>query len=110
MSAAKQARAAKRATVIKAMAHPSRLLCLEALMAGELCVADLTSLVGADISTVSKHLALLRSVGLVTIEKRGLQVFYRIACPCLGTFFECMDDLTSSARSSKRRAAARCQC
>ena len=79
-------------------------------MSGERCVADLTSRVGADMSTVSKHLALLRSVGLVTVEKRGLQVFYRIACPCLGTFFECMDDLAPSARSSQRRAAARCSC
>jgi len=110
MSASKQSLATTRATVIKAMAHPSRLLCLDALMAGECCVAELTELVGADMSTVSKHLSLLRSVGLVTVEKRGLQVFYRIACPCLGEFFSCMDDLAASARSSRRRATARCNC
>jgi len=41
-------------------------------------VCELTRLVGADMSTVSRHLAVLRVAGLVIDEKRGLQVFYRL--------------------------------
>ncbi len=53
-----------RARIAKALAHPSRLLILDALRQGELCVCELTPLVGADQSTVSKHLAVLRQAGL----------------------------------------------
>jgi DNA-binding transcriptional ArsR family regulator len=55
-----------RARVIKAMAHPSRLLIIDILSEGEQCVCELQKRVGSDMSTVSKHLALMRSAGLVT--------------------------------------------
>ncbi len=57
--ARRQARLLERRTqVMKALAHPSRLLMVDALAAGELCVCDLQELVGGDMSTVSKHLSL----------------------------------------------------
>jgi DNA-binding transcriptional ArsR family regulator len=80
-----------RATVIKALAHPSRLAMVDALAQGEKCVCHLRALVGADMSTVSKHLSLLRNAGIVLSEKRGLQVFYRLRVPCLLSFFSCVD-------------------
>lgn len=81
---------AARAKVMKALAHPSRLMIVEELSRGERCVCDLTALVGHDISTVSKHLALLKNAGLLADEKRGKQVFYRLRIPCVVNFFQCM--------------------
>jgi DNA-binding transcriptional ArsR family regulator len=81
----------RRTRVIKALAHPSRLAMVDALSEGELCVCDLQKLVGADMSTVSKHLSLLKSAGVVRSEKRGLQVWYRLRVPCLLSFFSCVD-------------------
>lgn len=81
----------RRAKVIKALAHPSRLAMVDALAGGEQCVCELQALVGADMSTVSKHLSLLREAGIVLSSKRGLQVFYRLRVPCLLSFFECVD-------------------
>lgn len=81
----------RRTKVIKALAHPSRLAMVDALAAGERCVCDLQALVGADMSTVSKHLSLLREAGVVCSEKRGLQVWYRLRVPCLLSFFSCVD-------------------
>ena len=49
-----------KAGVIKAMGHPSRLAMVEALADGELCVCELQKLVGSDMSTVSKHLSVLK--------------------------------------------------
>ncbi len=60
-----------RARVVRAMAHPTRLLLLDALGEGEMCVSDLTELVGADQSTVSKHLAILKDVGLIGGRRDG---------------------------------------
>ncbi|MDX6766693.1 MAG: metalloregulator ArsR/SmtB family transcription factor [Candidatus Methylacidiphilales bacterium] len=92
-----------RAAVVKALAHPSRMLIADALVRGEKTVCELTGLVGSDISTVSKHLALMKDAGLVVSDKRGLNSFYRLTCPCLGDFFCCID---SMARSRARKLTA----
>ena len=52
-----QARFRAQAQVLKALAHPTRLFLLEALSRQEHNVRDLTDMVGAEMSTVSKHLA-----------------------------------------------------
>lgn len=82
-----------RAKVIKALAHPSRLFIVDALSRGERCVCELRDGVGADISTVSKHLSVLKEAGLVQDDKRGLQVFYRLRCPCILNFFSCVESV-----------------
>lgn len=94
MSPELKARSERRVTLIKALAHPSRLAMAEALQDGELCVCDLRDLVGADLSTVSKHLSIMRDAGLLDMEKRGLNVFYRLKCNCLLSFLECVDSLS----------------
>ena len=94
MSLPLNARTGRRVAVIKALAHPSRLAIAEALQEGERCVCDLRDLVGADLSTVSKHLTVMREAGLLEMEKRGLNVFYRLSCPCLLSFLDCVDRLT----------------
>jgi ArsR family transcriptional regulator len=76
--------------VMKALAHHSRLTIVQALSAGELCVGDLQHLVGSDMSTVSKHLTVLKSAGIVDDRKAGLQVFYRLRIPCLADFVNCI--------------------
>jgi DNA-binding transcriptional ArsR family regulator len=80
-----------RTRVLKAMAHPSRLLVLETLAGGERCVCDLQRVVGSDLSTVSKHLTLMREAGLLAHRRDGLQVFYRLRVPCVMDFFDCVD-------------------
>lgn len=85
----------RRVAIIKALAHPSRLLIAESLQSGEQCVCDLRELVGGDLSTVSKHLTVMREAGLLEMEKRGLNVYYRLRCPCLSSFFECVDSLAA---------------
>jgi len=97
--------AKERSAVLKAMAHPTRLLFMELLLDGEQCVCDLTEAAGCDITTVSKHLAVMKKAGLLVCEKRGLQVFYRIACPCFVEFFRCIDLITDS-----RNPRLRCAC
>jgi len=82
---------AARAKVAKALAHPSRLLILDALTEKEMCVCDLTDLVGADQSTVSKHLAVLKNAGIVADRKEGVMIYYRLKVGCLGGFWNCIE-------------------
>jgi len=72
-----------RAKCLKAMAHPARLAMLEKLLGGERCVCELQALVRSDITTVSKHLSLMRQAGLVTSRRSGLKIFYRLRDPRL---------------------------
>lgn len=87
-----------RAKIMKALAHPSRLMMVDALSHGEKCVCELTELVGHDISTVSKHLNLLKKAGVVVDEKRGKQVFYRLKVPCILNFFHCVESVVAANR------------
>ncbi len=64
---------------------------LEALEAREMCVCELTDLVGADQSTVSKHLAVLKQAGLVEDRKDGVMVFYKLKIGCLQGFWDCIE-------------------
>ena len=82
-----------RARIAKALAHPSRLLLLDALFEREMCVHDLTELVGSDQSTVSKHLAVLKEAGLVGVRKERSLSFYGLRCLCLEGFFSCLDSV-----------------
>jgi DNA-binding transcriptional ArsR family regulator len=86
-------RFAARAVILKALAHPSRLFMVEVLAQGERCVCDLTAMVGSDISTVSKHLGILKAAGIVTDQKRGLQVYYTLRMQCVRDFMACADEL-----------------
>ena len=80
-----------RSVIVKAMAHPTRLLIMAVLTEGEKCVNELTLLAGCDITTLSKHVSLMKKAGLLECEKRGVNVFYRVACPCFLEFFRCID-------------------
>ncbi len=80
-----------KAGVIKAMAHPSRLMMIEALKDGERCVCELQALVGSDMSTVSKHLSVMKNAGIVSDRKQGLMVLYSLRCPCILDFLGCID-------------------
>jgi len=99
----------ERAAVIKAMAHPSRLYLVEQLALGERCVCELTDGVGADISTVSRHLGQLRSAGIVESERRGQKVFYRLLTPCVLNFFDCVEGVLQPATAEGGEAQG-CPC
>ena len=84
---------AEQANIFKALGHPSRLIMAEALTRGPLCVCDLHKLVGGDLSTVSRHLAVMKEAGVVDDEKRGTNVFYSLSLGCLDTFLRCTGDV-----------------
>jgi ArsR family transcriptional regulator len=77
---------------------------LDALQERETCVCDLTALVGADQSTVSKHLAVLRSAGLVDVRKEGAMTFYRLKVCCLQSFWECVETVLKQNLEEQRAA------
>lgn len=73
------------AGVFKALSDPVRLrlLSLIASHAGEVCVCELTSAFDLTGPTISYHLKVLRQAGLVSSERRGTWVYYRVEAAAL---------------------------
>ncbi|MGQ9573973.1 MAG: ArsR/SmtB family transcription factor [Thermoguttaceae bacterium] len=95
-----RARYEARAAVVKALAHPARLMIVDELSEHpQRCVCELTELVGTDLSTVSRHLAVLRNAGILKSRKEGTTVYYRLRVRCIPEFFEGVESvLRASAR------------
>lgn len=91
MTDQEQLRLNARAAVLKALSHPTRLWLLEQIQQQERCVCDLTGGINADISTVSKHLSVLKQVGIVSSRRDGKQIYYRLETPCLLKMIDCIE-------------------
>lgn len=66
------------AVLLKALSDPTRLRLMSLIAAtDELCVCDLMGPFGVSQPTISHHLKVLRSAGLVDCERRGTWVYYR---------------------------------
>ncbi len=82
-----------KANLFKGLAHPVRVRVLEVLAAAdEVPVTELLRDTGLEASHLSQHLAVLRRHNLVTGQRRGSQVYYRLAHPQVA-------DLLAASRS-----------
>ncbi len=80
------------AHVLKTIAHPLRLQIIEALEAhGEMCVSDILREVEAEPSLLSHHLNRMKDKGVLCSERRGRQVYYRLAFDAITSIFDCME-------------------
>ncbi|MGI5272109.1 ArsR/SmtB family transcription factor [Nonomuraea sp. CA-218870] len=76
-----EAAAAELAPLLKAVADPVRLRLLSMIGShpgGEACVCDLTDAFDLTAPTISHHLKVLRTAGLIDCERRGTWVYYWI--------------------------------
>jgi DNA-binding transcriptional ArsR family regulator len=107
MNAKQRAKYEARAKIIKALAHPTRLFIVDELSkADERCVCELTDMVGVDMSTVSRHLALLKNAGIIEDRKQGAMVYYRLRTACVLKFFDCVEAVLSSNARSQQESLA----
>lgn len=83
----------KKAQIFKALGHPTRLQIVEKLATGEQCVCVLLEMFDIDMSTLSRHLSVLKYAGVVVDDKRGKNVFYSLTCPCILSMFECLEEV-----------------
>ncbi len=94
-------RASARAKVLKALAHPSRIFIIDKLAEKAYCVCELTDMIGADTSTVSKHLSVLKNAGLVADSKQGTSIYYSLTCPCIMKFIGCIESVIENSVKSQ---------
>ena len=88
---------AAQAKIFKALGHPSRLTMVTALRENEKCVCELQQIVGCDMSTISKHLGVLKEAGVVSTEKKGTSVYYKLTLSCLDRFLTCTGKIVEAS-------------
>ncbi len=66
------------ARILKSLAHPTRLKIVDLIRRESPCVRVMEEILGLTQSNISQHLSLLRNIGIVTAERRGNTVCYRI--------------------------------
>lgn len=72
----------ERAELLKALAHPVRLCIVRGLLETGACnVSKMQTCLELPQSTVSQHLSKLRDLGIITGDRQGLEVFYRVVDP-----------------------------
>jgi len=92
-----------RADIMKALAHPVRFLLVDALSRGDLCVNELNTLAKVDQSTLSRHLAQLKKVGIVSERKEGSKVIHHLASPCILKAVDCSMQVLRMDHERQRR-------
>jgi len=85
-----------RAKIIKAIAHPVRLMVIEFLKNGKHSFSEIFDLFQLDKSTVSKHLLVLKEAGIVSSRKDGAEMIYKLDVPCIIDFFTCVTAVIES--------------
>ncbi len=71
----------RQARICKAFAHPGRLQILDLLGHGERRVAELQEALGISKTSISQHMAVLKSVGVLSTRREGKQVYCSLAMP-----------------------------
>ena len=77
------------AGIFKALSPPTRLFILHTLKEQACSVSELAAMAEIDISTMSKHLDLLKRYNIVRAEKHRNTVYYQLTIPCLFDFMQC---------------------
>jgi len=81
----------QKVAILKGLAHPVRLSIVEALADSEMCVCDIAEMFHFDRTTISKHLALMKNLGILEDRKEGLKVYYSLRIRCLPSMLSCIE-------------------
>ncbi|MBN2037212.1 MAG: winged helix-turn-helix transcriptional regulator [Chitinispirillaceae bacterium] len=101
MDASQKNRFKAQAQIMKALSHQTRLFMVHELAKGEKCVGELVTMVKADVSTVSKHLLIMKNAGIVESEKRGTSMYYSLKMRCVLNFFSCVNEVLKKKAESQ---------
>jgi ArsR family transcriptional regulator len=95
------------AHLLGVIGQPVRIQILAVLREQEACVCHLEAALGLRQASISQHLIVLRSAGIVSAQRSGRNIFYRLEKPGLYSLIEQFALLTGSELGPLRALAAR---
>jgi len=93
--------------ILKALAHPTRIAIVERLLEGEQTAGEIFSLFSFDISTVSRHLSVLKNAGLISNRREGASLIYNIATPGVASGLASAVNVLREIRTSRDKTYRR---
>ena len=88
------------AACLKVMAHPVRLRIVDILLQGNFTVGEIAELCAIKQHQACEHLRHMQTCGLLTSERQGQRVYYKIASPNLPTLINCVRGKTTDSEES----------
>ena len=85
------------ARLLVALGHPIRLRIVRGLVRGECCVGNMVECLDLPQPLVSRHLAVLRDAGIVSVEQEGRKRRYRVNHPCAAAVVRCLESSSSES-------------
>lgn len=92
--------------VCKTLANPKRQMILDSLRDGEVSVSEIASRTGIPQATLSQHLSILRSRGVVRTRRAGANIYYTIANPKILIAFDLITEVMRESLEEQSRSAA----
>ncbi|MGH0053051.1 MAG: ArsR/SmtB family transcription factor [Sphaerochaetaceae bacterium] len=86
------------AKLFKTLGHPMRLAIIEALYVHPYCVCELAEKLGMNKSVTSKHLASLKQVGVIDMQREGTRVNCTLVMPCVLETMRCIIKLPKDTK------------
>ena len=93
MTVRAEERSRRKAEVLKGLAHPVRVAIAEMLEERELCACEIAERFSCDRTTTSKHLTVMRQLGILEDRREGQNIYYRLKMVCLVRALRCIDGL-----------------
>jgi len=90
----------QRTAVLKALSNPIRLFIIDEIAKEEKCICELAQTLDVDLSSISKHINILKKAGIVIIDKRGKNVYPKLLCPCISDLFKCIESVVINQDSN----------
>lgn len=92
----------RKVTILKALAHPTRICIAEMLAEEEFCACEIAERFSWDRTTISKHLTLMREVGILEDRRDGVNIYYRLKMRCLLSALKCIDQALEEGDYNER--------
>lgn len=83
----------QRTNVLKALSNPIRLFIIDEIAKEEKCICEIAQMLDVDLSSISKHVNVLKNAGVIIVEKRGKNVYPKLLCPCVLDLFSCIESV-----------------
>ncbi|MDF1551451.1 MAG: metalloregulator ArsR/SmtB family transcription factor [Deferrisomatales bacterium] len=94
----------RRAEILKAIAHPTRIAILELLRRGEECVCRICPELEGSQPNTSKHLATMKAAGILESRQEGTMTFYRVVDTRVYEILELVDEMVRREHRARMRA------
>ena len=92
--------------ICKTLANPKRQMILDSLRDGEVSVSEIASRTGIPQATLSQHLSILRSRGVVRTRRAGSSVYYSITNPKIIVAFDLITEVMRETAEAQARSVS----